>query len=52
MSLLSLVLHLLDYVGQTGFKESDITAAKTICIIQWGLNSSQQQVTVTKCFSK
>lgn len=47
MSVLSMVLHLLDYVGQTGFKHSNITAAKMICTIQGGLNSSQQQVTVT-----
>jgi len=38
MSVVSMVLHLLDYMGQTGFKYSDITAAKTICTIQWGLN--------------
>lgn len=48
MSVLSMVLHLLDYVGQIGFKCSDITAAKTICTIQWSLNSLQKQVTISK----
>jgi len=38
MSVVSMVLHLLDYMGQRGFKYRDITAAKTICTIQWGLN--------------
>jgi hypothetical protein len=43
-----MMLHLLDYVGQMGFKYSDITAAKMICTIQWSLNISQKQVTVSK----
>lgn len=34
VSVLSMELHLPDYVGQTGFKYSDITAAKTISTIK------------------
>jgi hypothetical protein len=48
MSVLSMMLHLLDYVGQMGFKYSDITATKMICTIQWSLNISQKQVTISK----
>jgi hypothetical protein len=44
---------LLDYMGQSGFEYSDITAARKIyTAVKRSLNSSQKQAITTNCFSK
>jgi hypothetical protein len=45
--------NLLDYMGQRGFKYSDITANRKIhTAVRRSLNSLQKQATITNCFSK
>jgi hypothetical protein len=44
---------LLDYMGQSRFKYSDITATKNIhTTMRRSINSSQKKVTITNYFSK